>query len=225
MMDRSRAWIKSGAAAALTLGPGALAGGESEGGWRLEGGGAAVRTSLAQPQGSADPAPDALEPAPVAKKYGTEGTQWILFGGGAAYDLTENTDINVNAGYSVFLLDDIEWLLELGAWYHAQDGDDAASLNPVMEFRWHFYNSGDTSFFLNGGIGLLFATDEVPDGGTGFDFTPRAGVGLTRRIGLGGARLIAGLRWHHISNARINGEDRNPSRDAPMLYVQVAVPF
>jgi len=224
MMDRSGVGIKSGAVALLLLVPPALAAGEDAASWRLRGGGASVRAALAQPAEAA-PTDGAPEPARAPEPYGKEGTEWILFGGGAAYDLTQSTDINLNAAYSVFLIDDVEWLLELGAWYHAQDGDDAASLNPAMEFRWHFFNNGQTSVFLNGGIGMLFATDEVPDGGTGIDFTPRAGIGLTQRIGAGATRLVAGLRWHHISNARMNGEDKNPSRDAPMLYVQIAVPF
>ncbi len=163
-------------------------------------------------------------PAP-ATPYGTEGTEWVLFGTGVAYDFENATDININIGYSRFLVDDLEWVLELSAWYHDQDGDDALSLNPVIDFRWHFYNQGDTSLFVNLGIGLLAATDNVPATGTGFDFTPRAGVGLTHQLSDDGTRLIAGLRWHHISNARINGDDDNPGRDAPMLYMQIAIPF
>jgi hypothetical protein len=231
-MDRSGVEIKAALAASLALGAAALASGEEAAPWRLSGGGATVRISPQQPAAGqtaqptdAQEAEAQLTEAGVPSRYGAEGTEWILFGGGAAYDFKESTDINVNVAYSVFLIDDVEWVLELSGWYHAQEGDDAASINPVMEFRWHFYNKGDTSFFLNGGIGLLAATDNVPDGGTSLDFTPRAGVGLTHRIGHDGARLIAGLRWHHISNARFNGEDRNPSRDAPMIYVQMAVPF
>ena len=163
-------------------------------------------------------------PAPRAR-YGSEGSEWILFGTGVAHDFDDNTDFNLNVGYSRFLVDDVEWLLELSGWYHNQQGDDALSLNPAMEFRWHYYNRGDTSLFLNAGIGVLAATDDVPDMGTGFDFTPRFGAGLTHQIADDGTRLIAGLRWHHISNARMAGEDRNPSRDAPMLYVQLAIPF
>lgn len=196
----------------------AAAGGEAGAG-RLSTEGA--RVSLAPHRQEAG-IPDA--PAP-REPYGTEGSEWILFGAGAAYDFDKSTDIDLNIGYSRFLVDDVEWLLELAGWYHAQDGDDAVSLNPAMEFRWHFYNEGDTSVFLNAGIGVLVASDNVPDMGTGFDFTPRAGIGFTHRIADDGTRLVGGLRWNHFSNARIHGDDRNPARDAPLLYLQLAVPF
>ncbi len=160
-----------------------------------------------------------------AKPYGTAGTEWILFGTGVAHDFDSNTDLNLTLGYSGFLAQDVEWMLELAAWYHSQRGQDALSLNPAMEFRWHFYNKAKTSAFLNVGIGILGATDNVPSGGSGFNFTPRVGIGMTHQVSADGTRLIAGLRWHHISNARINGEIRNPSRDAPHLYLQLAIPF
>lgn len=218
MTHRRRRINLVGAAAVLVLSGTALAG---EGAPRLDNSGAAVRLGAEQPEEAGR-----IEAGPgPAARYGAAGTEWVLFGGGAAYDFSNNTDVNLNIGYSRFLVDDVEWLLELATWYHDQEGDDAASLNPAMEFRWHFFNNGNTSVFLNVGIGVLVATDNVPDMGTGFDFTPRAGIGLTQAIGHDGTRLIAGLRWHHISNARINGEARNPSRDAPMLYVQFAIPF
>ncbi len=183
--------------------------------------GTATRPDTASGEGSTDlPA----SPGP-AKPYGTAGTEWILFGTGVAYDFESNTDLNLTLGYSRFLAQDVEWMLELAAWYHSQEGQDALSLNPAMEFRWHFYNNAKTSAFLNVGIGILGATDNVPDGGSGFNFTPRVGVGMTHQIAPDGTRLIGGLRWHHISNARINGENRNPSRDAPHIYLQFAIPF
>jgi hypothetical protein len=215
MMTGPTAPIKPAALLALALSLPALAGEPAP---RLSREGAHL--SLGPRQQEAD-----LPDGAARKPYGAEGTEWILFGTGVAHDFDDNTDFNLSIGYSRFLVDDVEWLLELAGWYHAQQGDDAASLNPAMEFRWHFYNSGDTSLFLNAGIGVLGATDNVPDMGSGFDFTPRAGVGVTHRITDDGTRLIAGVRWHHISNARMAGEDRNPSRDAPMVYLQLAVPF
>ena len=194
-----------------------------------------ARLSLTTRQPEADPAssPDAPEPGDTtlpaatgpAKPYGTAGTEWILFGTGVAHDFDDNTDFNLTLGYSRFLATDVEWMLELAGWFHSQEGEDALSLNPAMEFRWHFFNRARTSAFLNVGIGVLGATDNVPFDGSGFNFTPRAGIGMTHQIFNDGTRLVGGLRWHHISNARINGEDRNPSREAPYLYLQLANPF
>ena len=103
-------------------------------------------------------------------------------------------------------------------------GDDAESLSLSTLLRWHFYNDGDWTLYLDTGVGVLASTDVVPMDGTGFNFLPRAGVGLTRRL-TGATRLQVGLCWHHISNARIYGDLSNPSRDAPMLYAGVVFAF
>jgi hypothetical protein len=75
------------------------------------------------------------------------------------------------------------------------------------------------------GIGVMGATGDVPDGGTPFDLMPRAGIGVTKQLTDDGLRLDVGVRWHHISNARINGDDENPSRDGAMLYAGLIFPF
>lgn len=169
---------------------------------------------------------DGEPPAGVGRPpFGSAGTEWLHFGVGVGHDFDENTDTAITGAYSRFLAEDVEWLLELSGWYHSQKGDDALSLNPAMEFRWHWWKSERTSAFLNVGIGVLGATDNVPDMGSGFNFTPRAGAGLTHQVRPDGTRLVAGLRWHHISNARIYGEERNPSRDAPLVYLHLAVPY
>ena len=41
----------------------------------------------------------------------------------------------------------------------------------------------------------------------------------------GEMRVLMGMRWHHISNARSSGAEDNPSRDGAMLYVGLAMPF
>ena len=219
-------------AASMCLGSG-LAAAEDVDALRLSTEGANVSLTSLQPDADAAAEPDATASPDAtlprasgpAKPYGTAGTEWILFGTGAAHDFDDNTDFNLTLGYSRFLVDDVEWMLELAGWYHAQEGEDALSLNPAMEFRWHFFNRAKTSAFLNVGIGVLSATDNVPFDGTGFNFTPRAGIGMTHQISDDGTRLVGGLRWHHISNARIHGDDSNPSRDAPHVYLQVAIPF
>ena len=83
--------------------------------------------------------------------------------------------------------------------------------------------------FTDLGIGLLGATDPVPrrggTEGTKFNFTPRIGGGFTRQLNDEGVRLEVGLRWAHVSNGRISGNDENPGRDSMMLYTGLIFPF
>lgn len=170
---------------------------------------------------------DRIGPRAAAAPFGAEGTQWWTFGGGVAHNLDDATDYNLRVAYSTFLIDRVEFSLELNAWYFDQRGDNAYGINPSMVVRMHFLRTDRWTAYVDPGIGLLFASDEVPDQGTGFDFMPRVGLGVTYALteDPGGPRLQAGVRWHHISNARIQGDIDNPSRDAPMVYFGVMVPY
>ncbi len=183
------------------------------------------------------------EPAPVldlqqadapagAPLFGQADGRWWSLGFTYAHDFEAATDLNVYASISRFLVDDFEVMGELAAWYFAQSGRDAAGLNPALNLRWHVHNTHRDptaaqhwSLFLDAGMGVLVSTDNVPQGGTGLNFTPRAGAGLTWRPSAGRSLYHAGVRWHHISNARIHGNERNPDRDAPALYAGVTFPF
>jgi len=198
-----------------------------------------VQSTLAQ-EAAAD-APDATSPAVDAtieidpelsfsqpKAFGAADSQyWGLTGGvGIALEQNEDsTDTNLALTYHRFLIDDVELIAEIGAWYFAQDGDDAGGINPEITFRWHFLNRESWTLYADTGIGFLFATDNVPDGGTSFDFMPRAGGGVSFRLGDRGTRGYVGARWHHVSNARINGDSANPDRDGVMFYGGVMFPF
>jgi len=167
-----------------------------------------------------------LEELNAIPRYGTAGREWIRAGVTFADDFGASVDVNAFGEWSRFLIDDLELGVQLGVWYHNQPGDNALSLNPNLIVRWHFVNRDTWSLYLMGGIGALIATDNVPDGGTGLNFTPQAGLGFTHRLDAeSGIRLDVGLRWHHISNARINGDVRNPSRDALAFYAGVAIPL
>jgi hypothetical protein len=174
------------------------------------------------------PTPEDLEAAAPAQPFGTKGQEHWMVASGAAFDLEvddQTTDVPLTLGYSKFLVDNVELSLELSAWGHFQEGDDAASLNPGFNVRWHFVNRDRWTLFTEVGIGLLFSTDDVPDGGTSFNFTPRAGAGATWRLTDSGVRLIGAARWHHVSNARITGESANPDRDGILFYAGVMFPF
>lgn len=189
----------------------------------------------AAPTPPATPAP--AEPTPAhadgelvvpgaPPKFAQAGSDWWTVGAGAAVGRRTHVDANVYGAWSHFVADDVEVAAELGVWYYAQEGDDAAGINPNIVFRWHFVHEDDFTIFTDIGIGVLAATDNVPSGGTSFDFTPRAGVGFTYALNdAGNVRLVGGLRWAHVSNARIHGDDNNPGLDSVMLYSGVQFPF
>ncbi len=156
--------------------------------------------------------------------FGAEDGRWWSVGGGITHNFDGATDANFTWSYTYFIAENVEFTGELGLWHYNQPGDNALAINPCMVFRYHWYNDQAWTLYVDAGIGLLFATDNVPDSGTSFNFTPRFGVGLTRRL-FDDVRLQVGVRWSHVSNARIIGDGDNPARDGPMLYAAVVFPF
>lgn len=165
--------------------------------------------------------------------FGQAGSTFLTVGGLWAYDFDEDHDLNVHVAWSKFLADDFEFGVEVAGWYFNQIGQDTGGVSGSMIFRWHFWHADDYGWSVFGdiGIGLLAGFDNVPDGGTGFNFLPRAGLGVTGALrepidGVShGPRWQAGVRWHHISNGRIEGDERNPSRDSVAVYAAIIFPF
>lgn len=178
-----------------------------------------------QPQTGESATVQTPDAAPAVAEYASAESKWWTLGIGAAYDFDGSTDIPLRGAYSYFLGEGVEFSLELDGWFFAQEGPDAVGASISTIFRWHFYRKDPWTAYIDAGIGLLGASDEVPDGGTQFNFLPQAGAGVTRRLNDRGLRLQLGLRWHHISNARSQGDDENPDRDAPMLYGGLIFPF
>lgn len=160
-----------------------------------------------------------------AVEYASKGSRWWTLGAGVAYDFDDATDVPLRGAYSYFLDDGVEFSAEVGAWYFSQPGDDAVGLSGSVILRWHFLRRDPWTAYVDAGIGIVGSSDDVPQGGTSFNFLPQAGAGVTRRLNDDGLRLQLGLRWHHISNARIQGDDENPDRDAPMIYAGLIFPF
>lgn len=181
--------------------------------------------SLRDQPATASAEPQAAPTVPVRLDYGDKGTNWLTIGGGYAKAFNQVDDGNLFVSWSHFLGRDVEFNVEGGLWHFNQRGKNAVGLNAVMVFRWHFYNQDPISLYLDTGIGILVANRNVPSGGTGFNLTPRVGGGMTWRLTDDGVRLQLGVRWHHISNARIHGDARNPSRDAPYFYTGLIFPL
>jgi hypothetical protein len=157
--------------------------------------------------------------------YGSAGSRWWTVSAGVAHDFNGSTDTDLGFAYSYFLAKDVEFATEVAGWYFNQTGENAHGASLAMTFRWHFINTGPWTVYGDVGIGFLVASDVVPEGGTSFNLMPQGGVGFTRALTDSGLRLQMGVRWHHISNARIHGEANNPARDQPMLYAGIVFPF
>jgi len=215
-------------------------------GWTLESGGGRVlpgtrpapqpteSQSSAQPAagtgdvggaGEASGESGAVEGLDTKLAYGLAGSKSFTLGTGWAPDFDGSLDANFHASFNYFLVNNVEISFEAGLWHFNQPGDNEGGLSGSMVFRWHFVNEDPWTLFVDAGIGVLGTSGNVPDGGTSLNFLPRLGVGGTYRLTDDGLRLIAGLRWHHISNARIQGDEDNPARYAPMLYAGLVFPF
>jgi len=161
----------------------------------------------------------------LALPFGSQDTQHLTFGSMVAPDFKGHVDVSIHGQYTYFVVDDFEVGVEAALWGFFQD-DNTAGLSTSLVMRYHFFQAERWSAFAEAGMGLMVAGDDVPDTGTSFNLMPRLGAGVTWQISEDSStRLITGLRWHHISNARIKGEEDNPARDGPGLYVGLMYSF
>ncbi len=158
-----------------------------------------------------------------------QGT-WTFQAYGSATLLHNDGDLylaHVGVGYHIW--DDFSINLEgIGGIVNDIDdprgGDSTSAFGFDLLLRWHFWKGDDWSVYADGGVGMVWFESAFPHGGTHQNFTPQAGVGGTYRIA-DDLRLMGGVRWHHISNARKSGKNENPGYDGLMLYLGVAIPF
>jgi hypothetical protein len=173
--------------------------------------------------------PNEIEPAeasglPRPARFGERGsTRLYLHGGyGVHVSRTSNDEWIAGLGVEHFIEEGLSLSVELNGLSIRQSGPNAQAANINLLFRWHVIMEKNWSAYMDGGAGLLFATEEVPNSGSEFNFTPQAGIGATYDLG-GDVRLMAGVRWHHISNA--NTDSNNPGRDSALAYIGVSIPF
>lgn len=130
-------------------------------------------------------------------------------------------------GVSCFLEDTFTMDFELNGLYFSQsEGDDTAAINVALLFRWHFWRSNDNhwSIYADAGAGLMLSGEDVPPGGSSFNFTPQAGMGFSVLLDEArDVRLLSGFRWYHVSNA--NTFEDNPGLNTLMVYASVNFPF
>ncbi|MBL1216415.1 MAG: acyloxyacyl hydrolase [Planctomycetes bacterium] len=183
-----------------------------------------------QPADEANIVDEATESAPPPA-FGSKGSwRWAVYGG-AGIDLRRDGEqYHAIFAASHFLADDFSVDFEAtGIYLNEQDGrpgsSDGVAGNVNLLFRWHFLSKERWSLYADAGAGVLLASTEVPYGGTNYNLTPQAGAGLSLALGDGPERLMTGVRWHHMSNARVRGQDDNPGRDSVFFYAGLSFPF
>lgn len=177
--------------------------------------------NAAQQPASTAPSSNASEPH---LSFGEVGARYFYVHGGGGSDLDTGHMARGGFGWSEFIARDFSLDMELSVLYFNQDGPDAVGVNFNMILRWHFWFNEDRtwSLYADAGAGLMLATADVPEDGSSFCFTPQLGFGMSFDVE-SNRRLLAGLRWHHVSNA--NTFEDNPGRDGVLLYLMLAIPY
>jgi len=124
--------------------------------------------------------------------------------------------ITLGGGY--YLVDNLSLGAELQAYYADQLSTDALIGGLGVLARWHVIAFDRFSLFIDGGGSVSYASRDVPEFGTNFNYTAKVGFGLTYEL-RDNLHLIGGLRYFHLSNANLHGRDQNPSYDGIQFHL------
>jgi hypothetical protein len=175
-----------------------------------------------KPTASGASAPPPKSASRVSSVFGAKDSwRWQVLGSWMN-DFDAANQIEAEWSASWFFMQGVSMDFGLSGDAILQPGTDAGGGGASLMFRWHFVMRETWSLFADAGCGMLFTNEPVPCDGGRVNFTPRVGVGGTLDVG-GDARLMAGVRWFHISNAN-TGQD-NPGRDSIQLFAGVTFPF
>lgn len=151
----------------------------------------------------------AENPAPPAFPKGTLSfqTYGAYESGLGAY--SNAASVAAGAGYYVF--DNLSLSLEANGYRVTQSPAHNAWMYGLSgALRHHVLQFDRSTLFIDASFGPVEATGRVPGGGTYFNFVTRTGLGATFQL-REHLHLLGGVRYFHLSNARIEGSQRNPS--------------
>jgi hypothetical protein len=97
-----------------------------------------------------------------------------------------------------------------------QDNIGAGGVDMIL--RTHLWNYRRFSFYGDFSPGILEANNRIPPSGTDFNFTIQSGVGAVYRLDEH-TEIMFGVRDYHLSNARQDGPNRNPSLNGIQGYI------
>jgi hypothetical protein len=159
-----------------------------------------------------------------------KGTWTSQFHAAYFHSIVDDEDVDAAVASVGYYFDDRHvFRVEAVGYYFDEEGpnpdaEDSLGSGLNVGLRYHFLEYKRVSLFIDGIAGLFYANRNFPEGGTHFNFNEQLGLGVTFRLGEN-THLISGARFMHISNARIHGEDENPSYDALGGYIGVMFTF
>ena len=136
----------------------------------------------------------------------------------------ENHFFETNLALSYYVFPGHAARLEFQGYGVDQPNEDTAGVGLGLGGRWHFARREHFSLFLDGGGGVTYFENKVPEAGTHFNFTGKVGLGFTWHL-RDNAHFVGGFRYWHLSNAHIEGVVRNPSFDSIQFYAGVMWTF
>jgi hypothetical protein len=162
------------------------------------------------------------EPDDVSFPEGLKG--WAYTGGWTQQRDGEDQYLaNGTVTYTRYLHDNFafDWQF-IGYYAHDSTNEpnttDAPGLGINALARYHLINKG--RFSLYGDIlgGVLWTSDDFPNGGTELNFTYAGGPGVSWEV-KPNVHIVGGLRFQHVSNGFVEGRDRNPIMNSYGGYI------
>ena len=140
------------------------------------------------------------------------------------YNISHETLIGVSAGVTYGLRDGLVLTAAGPLYYVDQRGADAYLLGATFGIRQRVYRARRVSAFVEFDVGVSKADSITPPRGTQFNYLAVGGAGATVRL-RPGLRLLASLRWIHVSNNSLAGPSRNPDIEAIGPQVGLLIEF
>lgn len=172
----------------------------------------------------AEPAPPVPAEAVTASPgYARQGSVNWWFELGAGTDFNQGWEASGGVGVEWYPIDGFSLGVRAdGIGIGLEDTSATAGGGVALLVRWHVIQREDWSLYVDGGCGLAYFSSRVPTGAAHLNFTPQVGIGASFAIE-DDLRLLAGLRWFHVSNGQTASS--NPGVDMLAGYVGFAVPF
>ena len=158
----------------------------------------------------------AAQESPLSLSRGTWNAQAYAACAAARHEAMPSA----NFGIGYFVLNQLSVNVEAAGYGVFQDGPDAGAGEARLLLRHHFFVRDPWTVFADVGEGFFEASERVPEGGTRFNFVFRSGLGVGYEL-KDGMYLIGGVRYWHLSNAKLEGAQRNPALNGVEGYVGV----